>query len=112
MTLRDTMHGTTSVVPLFIIFALFAILSIVFLTGHGAGLIAGYNTSKPEQKALFNEKKLCRVMGIGMAVIAVAILIMAIGIDTLPSWFTYVFLGIVLVDVFTLIILSNTICRK
>lgn len=112
MTLRDTMNGTNSVIPIYVIFVLFAVLSVVFLTGHGAGLIAGYNTSSEQEKAKYNEKKLCRVMGIGMAVIAVAILIMAIGIDVIPSWYSYLFLGIVLADVFTMIILSNTICKK
>lgn len=40
-----------------------AILGIVFLCGKGAMLIAGYNTSSPEERARMDEKQLCRFMG-------------------------------------------------
>lgn len=40
------------------------IMAVVLLCGKGAGLIAGYNTSRKEDKSKYNEKKLCRVMGI------------------------------------------------
>lgn len=40
-----------------------AVLGIVFLCGKGAMLIAGYNTSSPEERAQMDEKQLCRFMG-------------------------------------------------
>lgn len=40
-----------------------AVLGIVFLCGKGAMLIAGYNTSSPEERAEMDEKQLCRFMG-------------------------------------------------
>lgn len=43
--------------------ALCLILSIVLLSGHGALLIAGYNTATEKEKAEYNEKKLCRATG-------------------------------------------------
>lgn len=39
------------------------VLGIVFLCGKGAMLIAGYNTSSPEERAQMDEKQLCRFMG-------------------------------------------------
>ncbi len=45
-------------------FIIFAVLSIVLISGHGSWLISGYNTASKEEKAKYNEKKLCRTMGI------------------------------------------------
>ena len=65
-----------------------------------------------EEKAKYNEKKLCRTMGIGMSVIAILLLIMGLFENALPAFFVYISLGIILVDVVVIIILGNTICRK
>ena len=45
-----------------IITALFLLLGFLFSRGKGAGLIAGYNTASPEEKAKYDEKKLCEGM--------------------------------------------------
>lgn len=66
-------------------FFLFLIISVILISGHGENLIAGYNTSSKEEKEKYNAKKLCRVVGIGMAVITVMILIMAIGQEVFPA---------------------------
>ena len=57
--------------------ALFALLGIMFLRGKGAGLIAGYNTATPQEKAATDEKKLCRYMGKLMFALAACWLIVA-----------------------------------
>ena len=93
-------------------FIILAVLSIVLLSGHGGWFISGYNTASKEEKAKYNEKKLCRTMGIGMSVIAILILTMGLFENFLPAFFAYIALGIVLVDVMVIIILGNTICRK
>ena len=49
-----------------IVIAVFLILGIVFLKGKGTFLIAGYNTMSPEERAQYDEKILCRGMGIMM----------------------------------------------
>ena len=41
-------------------------LSMLFFSGRGATLIAGNNTSTPEQRARYDERKLCRAMGLVM----------------------------------------------
>lgn len=110
MTLKDISNGPNSIA--WAVFALLAIISIVLLSGHGANLIAGYNTASEEEKSKYDTKKLCRVMGGGMAVIAILIFIMVIGESVLPAAFAYVFLAITIVDCVILIILVNTICKK
>ena len=95
-----------------IVFAIFAVLSIVLISGHGSWVISGYNTASKEEKEKYDEKKLCRTMGVGMSVIAVLILIMGLFENVLPAFFVYIALGIILVNVVVIIILGNTLCRK
>ena len=93
-------------------FIILAVLSIVLISGHGSWLISGYNTASKEEKAKYNEKKLCRTMGIGMSVIAILLLIMGVFENILPTFFVYIALGIILADVVIIIVLGNTICRR
>lgn len=89
-----------------------AVLSIVLISGHGSWLISGYNTASKEEKEKYNEKKLCRIMGTGMSVIAILILMMGLFENVLPAFFVYIALGIILADVMVMIVLGNTIGRK
>ena len=50
--------------------AVFIVLGILFLSGKGAGLIAGYNTASPKEKAGIDEKKLLKAMAVFMFVLA------------------------------------------
>lgn len=43
--------------------AVFIVLSAILLSGNGEMLIAGYNTAKEEERAKYDEKKLCRSTG-------------------------------------------------
>ncbi len=43
--------------------ASFAVLGCVFLSGHGAGLIAGYNTMPPSERKKYDKRALCRFTG-------------------------------------------------
>ena len=110
MKLKDISHGSHW--NTWFVFALLLTLSIVLLSGHGANLIAGYNTSSKEEKRKYDEKKLCKIAGTGLLVISVLILIMIIFEIVLPAYAAYVFLGIVLADVVVMIVLMNTICKK
>ena len=110
MKLADLASGPDWVV--WIVFVIFAVLSIVLLSGHGSWVISGYNTASKEEKEKYDEKKLCRTMGVGMSVIAVLILIMGLFENVLPAFFVYIALGIILVNVVVIIILGNTLCRK
>ena len=110
MKLVDLATGPDWIV--WIIFAIFAVLSIILLFGHGSWFISGYNTASKEEKAKYDEKKLCRTMGIGMSIIAILILIMGLFEKFLPAFFVYIALGIIVGDVVVIIILGNTLCRK
>lgn len=110
MKLVDISTGPDWIV--YVGFIILAILSIVLISGHGSWFISGYNTASKEEKAKYNEKKLCRTTGIGMSVIAILILTMELFENVLPAFFAYMALGIVLADVVIIIVLGNTICRK
>ena len=110
MKLADLATGSDWIV--WIVFVIFAVLAIVLLSGHGSWFISGYNTASKEEKKKYDEKKLCRTMGIGMAVISILILIMELFEDVLPVSFVYISVGIILIDCLVIIIVSNTICKK
>ena len=97
---------------MWIIFGIFTVLSIVLLSGHGSWFISGYNTASKEEKEKYDEKKLCRTMGIGMSIIAILALIMGLLENILPAFFVYIAVGIIVVDVVVIIILENTLCKK
>ena len=110
MTLKDVSNGPDYII--WIAAVVLLILSIVLLTGRGSWLIAGYNTASKEEKSRYDEKKLCRVMGAGMAVITVLLFIMGLGEDVLPAAFAYVFAVVTIIDCVVMIVLCNTICKK
>ena len=110
MKLADLATGSDWIV--WIVFAIFAVLSIILLSGHGSWFISGYNTASNEENEKYDEKKLCRTMGIGMSIIAILALTMGLFENILPAFFVYIALGIILVDVVVNIILGNTLCRK
>ena len=105
MKLADLATGSDWIV--WIVFVIFALLS-----GHGSWFISGYNTATKEEKEKYDEKKLCRTMGIGMSIIAILALIMGVLENILSAFFVYIALGIILIDVAVIIILGNTLCRK
>ena len=45
----------------------FVLLGVVFASGKGTGLIAGYNTATAEEKANYDKKKLCKAMSLRRA---------------------------------------------
>ena len=110
MKLADLETGSDWIV--WIVFVIFAVLSIVLLSGHGSLFISVYNTASKEEKKKYDEKKLCRTMGVGMSIIAILALIMGLLENILPAFFVYIALGIIVVDVVVIIILENTLCKK
>ena len=110
MTLKEISSGPDWIV--WIIGFLFFTMSLILISGHGANLIAGYNTAGREEKNRYDTKKLCRVVGIGMALITLMIFILAIWETVLPAFFSTVFFVITVIDCIAIIILSNTICKK
>lgn len=111
MTLLDISNGNARII-LWLVFALLLLLSIILLAGHGEGLVAGYNTASKEEKEKYKGKKLSRVVGCGLSFITFLLLIMVLFIDSLPFYFAYIFIALVLASAIVMIILANTICRN
>ena len=110
MKLVDVSSGADWII--WVIFVIFLLISIMLLSGHGSWFISGYNIAPKEEKAKYDEKKLCRTTGFGMAVIAILILVMGLFEDVLLASFAYISIGVVGVDCLVIIILSHTICKK
>lgn len=110
MKLADVSNGADWIIC--VAFVIFLALSIMLLTGHGSWFISGYNTAPKEEKAKYDEKKLCRTAGVGMAVIALLILVMGLFEGVLPASFVYISLGVVMVDCLVMIIVSHTLCKQ
>ena len=87
----------------------FLFLSITFLIGKGSWLIAGYNTSSKEEKEKYDEKKLCRAMGIMCAVLAVLTGLLAL-LDKESLAMIY-FIMLCIIVIITLVFV-NTKCKK
>ena len=54
-----------------VIAAVLAVVSAVLLSGRGAGLLAGYSTASPAERAHVNSPKLARIMGGAVLVCAI-----------------------------------------
>ena len=59
MTLKDISSGPDWIV--WIIGILFLIISLILISGHGASLIAGYNTAGRDEKNRYDTKNLLRI---------------------------------------------------
>ena len=110
MTIKDLSTGPDWI--LWFVFVILVAISTVLLSGHGANLIAGYNTASKKEKEKYDEKKLCRVIGGGLMVIAFLLFFTMFFGNFLPTWVAYVYLVFVITDCIVLIILANTICKK
>ena len=88
--------------------ALLILPAIFLLTGRGSFLIAGYNTATPEEKAAYDEKKLCRITGVGLLVMGIPVLIMAIWGKSTARWFVIVTAAITLLDTIVMVWLCNS----
>ncbi|MGK0554652.1 DUF3784 domain-containing protein [Macrococcus capreoli] len=69
-----------------IIIFLFALVGIYMLTGRGSFLIAGYNMMPKEEKAKYNEKRMCQFVGLLMLLTSIFVII--IEYNLLPEYLT------------------------
>lgn len=95
-----------------ILFVIFAIISIVLLLGKGGFLIAGYNTSNKEEKAQYNEKRLCRIMGGCMSCVSIVMLINAVYAYDVPGILQWTMPWGIILPVIVALILSNTMAKE
>lgn len=104
-----------------IITIIFLIISAVLLSGHGAFLISGYNTSTKKEKAKYDEKKLCRATGVLTLIITVLLVVMTVlsylvetgkiaENDLIP--FIIIFAAVIIIAVGFMLYYTNTQCFK
>lgn len=101
--------------------AVFIVLSAILLSGHGAGLIAGYNTAKAEEKAKYDEKKLCRATGVFTLLCAVMLGVLCCGEYFVEAgkiseiyllWFAIIFIVLLIAEIAVLMYFLNVKCKK
>ena len=94
---------------------LFCILGIVLVQGKGAFLIAGYNTSSPQEKGAYNEKALCRAVGIMMFGLALCMVIAGVGtwfVSSALMWIGYALFMVVIIVGLIYVNTSKRLKRK
>ncbi len=101
---------------IWVVDALFAIISITLLMGKGSFLIAGYNMMSKEEKQRYNVKRLCRVVGGGTSAISVILLIATFYQFEMPpaiSWIIPwgIFGAVAIVEILACTICSNNMIK-
>lgn len=101
-------------ITMWILVAVFGIITVVFLSGHGTSLIAGYNTATEKERETVDEKKLCRVLGVCMLVCTIVSLVLALLLleGDVPTPIAYVAIAVIVVDCIVTVYLANTKCKK
>lgn len=74
--------------------ALFLVLGVVFSSGKGAFLIAGYNTASKAEKEQIDEKKLCNYMAKLMFALAACWAVVASGTAFHAKWLFFLGQGL------------------
>ena len=97
---------------LYVVFAVLFIMSIILISGHAPWLVAGYNTATKKEKENIDEKKLSRIVGVGILPISALVLTMALLIDTLSTFFIYIFVLFTLLDTVLMIVAANKYSSK
>ena len=108
MKLADLATGPDWII--WTVFVVFAVLSIILLSGHGSWFISGYNMASKEEKEKYDEKKLCRTTGIGMSIIAILMLIMGLFENFLSAFFIYIAVGIIMLVTGVAVRIMSIVC--
>ena len=120
---KSTPHGEPlmAIIFLIILALLFLVLAICLFLGHGAWLIAGYNTMSPEEQQKYDKKKVCRATSIVCGVCSILLLILAYlgyrveycGMDeSLMLPYAIGFVVVLLICVAAAMIYTNTKAKK
>lgn len=98
----------------YVVLGLLGLLSVFLLTGRGGFLIAGYNTSSPEEKAKYDAKKLCRTVGVMMLLLTLALaglLLIPYGSPFASAYMIFFFIFLI-ADIGGCMAYANTRCQK
>ena len=94
------------------IVALFAVLTVILLSGKGAFLVAGYNTASKKEKAKYDEKKMSRVTGAGTGVITILLAVFAAFEGNPPAYLAWLLGALFLITIVLMLVLTNTMCKS
>jgi hypothetical protein len=83
-------------------------LGLVFLSGKGAFLIAGYNTADEDEKRKIDEVALCKFMGKSMFSLAACWLILGVGSVLDNMIFVWTGIGLFFAMVVSMVVYANT----
>lgn len=92
----------------FITVGIFVLLGVVFASGRGAFLIAGYNTSSVKEKEKYDEKKLCKDMSKLMFSLAACWLVIASSEIFKTMTLLWIGLGLFVVIIIVGVVYMNT----
>ena len=92
--------------------SLLVVFSLILLVGKGSCLIAGYNTLNRKKKQKYNEKRLCRVVGAGMGILAIIIGVATFYRFELPPSISWIIPWGMLGIIVTVEVLASTICKR
>lgn len=100
---------------------MFLVLGIFLFRGKGKWLIAGYNTASNEEKAKYDDKKLCRAVSVVCFATSIMLFVMAyignrisVGVmneDAMKS-FAAIFVVVILAATAAVIVYINTKAKK
>lgn len=83
-------------------------LGIVFLSGRGSFLIAGFNTKSPEDKREYDIAKLCRFMGKVMFALGFSMMLWVLGMAKEADWMLAAGMALFVAITFFAVIYLNT----
>ena len=92
--------------------SLLVVFSLILLVGKGSCLIAGYNTLNRKKKQKYNEKRLCRVVGAGMGILAIIIGVAAFYRFELPPSISWIIPWGIVGTIVIVEVLASTICKR
>ena len=92
--------------------SLLVVFSLILLVGKGSCLIAGYNTLNRKKKQKYNEKRLCRVVGAGMGILAIIIGVATFYRFDLPPSISWIIPWGILGTIVIVEVLASTICKR
>lgn len=90
-----------------IIFAVFAVMGVLFWTGKGGWLIAGYNTASAEEKKKYDEKKLNRTMAKGWTIITASLLFLNFAKEDMTPVFLTICMILMFVGIGYILLMTN-----
>ena len=83
-------------------------IGLLLMAGRGAGLIAGFNTMKPDERARYDEPRLCRFVGKVVLSGWALMMLVPLGIALDTMWIAAVAGGIFLAVIIASVVYMNT----